>query len=56
MFYDCDYPRISNFFHYFSYRFEELSLKKLITTYYKNQDTDLFRGPLRKRKIQHVKL
>jgi Adenine-specific methyltransferase EcoRI len=39
---NCDDPRISNFFHYFSYRFEELGLKKLITTCYKNQDTDLF--------------
>jgi hypothetical protein len=39
---NCDDPRISNFFHYFSYRFEELGLKKLITTCYKNQDMDLF--------------
>jgi hypothetical protein len=42
VFCNCDDPRISNFFHYFSYRFEELGLKKLITTCYKNQDTDLF--------------
>ena len=29
---NCDDPRISNFFHYFSYNFEKLGLKKLITT------------------------
>ncbi|MEA3228049.1 MAG: adenine-specific methyltransferase EcoRI family protein [Campylobacterota bacterium] len=39
---NCDDPRISNFFHYFSYNFEKLGLKKLITTCYKNQDLDLF--------------
>jgi hypothetical protein len=30
------------FFHYFSYNFEALGLKRLITTCYKNQDRDLF--------------
>jgi hypothetical protein len=39
---NCDDPRVSNFFHYFSYNFEKLCLKKLITTCYKNQDMDLF--------------
>lgn len=39
---NCDDPRVSNFFHYFSHRFEELGLKKLIATCYKNQDMDLF--------------
>ena len=39
---NCDDPRVSNFFHYFSYNFEFLKLKKLITTCYKNQDADLF--------------
>jgi hypothetical protein len=39
---NCDDPRVSNFFHYFSYNFEHLGLKKLITTCYKNQDADLF--------------
>ena len=39
---NCDDPRISNFFHYFTYNFEKLGLKKLITTCYKNQDMDLF--------------
>lgn len=39
---NCDDPRVSNFFHYFSYNFEHLGLKKLITTCFKNQDFDLF--------------
>lgn len=39
---NCDDPRVSNFFHYFSYNFEQLGLKKLIATCYKNQDSDLF--------------
>ena len=42
VFCNCDDPRISNFFHYFSYKFESLGLKKLITTCYKNQERDLF--------------
>ena len=39
---NCDDPRVSNFFHYFSFNFEKLGLKKLITTCYKNQQVDLF--------------
>jgi hypothetical protein len=42
VFCNCDDPRVSNFFHYFAYGFEELGLKKLITTCYKNQNADLF--------------
>ena len=42
VFCNCDDPRVSNFFHYFSYNFEALGLKKLITTCYKNQNRDLF--------------
>lgn len=42
VFCNCDDPRVSNFFHYFSHRFEGLGLKKLITTCYKNQERDLF--------------
>jgi len=42
VFCNCDDPRVSNFFHYFSYNFENLGLKKLITTCYKNQNADLF--------------
>ena len=39
---NCDDPRKSGFFHYFSHRFEALGLKKLITTCYKNQNMELF--------------
>ena len=39
---NCDDPRVSNFFHYFSHNFEQLGLKKLITTCYKSQERDLF--------------
>ncbi len=39
---NCDDPRVSNFFHYFSYNFKHLGLKKLISVCYKNQDSNLF--------------
>ena len=39
---NCDDPRVSNFFHYFSFNFEKLGLKKLIATCYKSQQMDLF--------------
>lgn len=39
---NCDDPRVSGFFHYFSYNFERLGLKKLIATCYKSQERDLF--------------
>lgn len=39
---NCDDPRVSNFFHYFSYNFHKLGLKKLIATCYKSQNFDLF--------------
>lgn len=39
---NCDDPKVSNFFKYFFYNFNELGLKKLITTCYKNQYVDLF--------------
>jgi hypothetical protein len=39
---NCDDPRVSNFFHYFSYNFEKLGLKKLVATCYKSQEMDLF--------------
>jgi hypothetical protein len=39
---NCDDPQVSNFFHFFSYNFEKLKLKKLITTCYRNCDVDLF--------------
>lgn len=39
---NCDDPRVSNFFYFFSYNFEKLGLKKLITTCYKSTNMDLF--------------
>jgi hypothetical protein len=39
---NCDDPRVSNFFHFFSYNFERFGLKRLIATCYKSQDSDLF--------------
>lgn len=42
VFCNCDDPRVSSFFHYFSHNFEKLGLKKLITTCYKNQNAELF--------------
>ena len=39
---NCDDPRVSNFFKFFSLNFEVLGLKRLITTCYKNQQPDLF--------------
>ncbi len=39
---NCDDPSVSNFFKYFSLKFQDLGLKKLITTCYKNQSRDLF--------------
>jgi Adenine-specific methyltransferase EcoRI len=39
---NCDDPRVSNFFVYFSLNFEKLGLKKLITTCYRSQQPDLF--------------
>ena len=38
---NCDDPRVSKFFHYFSYNFERLGLKRLVTACYRNRDRDL---------------
>src|SRR5690606_17327277 len=42
VFCNCDDPRISNFFKYFSSNFEELGLKKIIASCYREQSEDLF--------------
>lgn len=42
VFCNCDDPRISNFFKYFSSNFEELGLKKVIASCYIEQSEDLF--------------
>ena len=39
---NCDDPTISNFFRYFELKFDKLRLKKLITTCYKNRQTEMF--------------
>tara|TARA_X000000950_G_C13848366_1_gene633394 strand:+ start:291 stop:1286 length:996 start_codon:yes stop_codon:yes gene_type:complete len=39
---NCDDPRVSEFFFYFSYKFESLGMKKLISVCYKNSNMDLF--------------
>ena len=39
---NCDDPIISNFFKFFQLKFRSLGLKKLITTCYKNGQSDLF--------------
>ena len=39
---NCDDPRVSNFFRYFSMKFESFGLKRLIATCYKNQQMDMF--------------
>ena len=39
---NCDDPRVSNFFRFFSLKFQDFKLKKLITACYKNQNPDLF--------------
>lgn len=48
---NCDDPSVSNFFHYFSFNFEKLKLKRLITTCYKNRQRDLFSKNDSKRSI-----
>ncbi len=39
---NCDDPRVSNFFHYFSFNFTHLGLKKLISACYRNAQPDMF--------------
>lgn len=39
---NCDDPRVSNFFRYFSLNFEHLGLKKLICTCYKSNQIEKF--------------
>jgi len=39
---NCDDPKVSNFFKYFALNFQQLGLKKLISSCYRNMDEDLF--------------
>lgn len=48
---NCDDPRVSNFFHYFVEHFEELKLRKLIATCYKNTNPDGFSSGESKRAV-----
>lgn len=42
VFCNCDDPRVSNFFKYFSSNFERMGLKKILTSCYKERGEDLF--------------
>ena len=44
VFCNCDDPKVSNFFNYFSRDFKKLKLKKLITACYKNPEEDSENG------------
>jgi Adenine-specific methyltransferase EcoRI len=44
VFCNCDDPRVSNFFKYFAGNFEELGIKKILTSCYREQSGDLFGG------------
>ncbi len=39
---NCDDPRVSGFFHFFSYNFEKFGLKRLIATCYRSATADEF--------------
>jgi len=42
VFCNCDDPKTSNFFHYFTSNFKELGLKKVIAACYRKQERNLF--------------
>ncbi len=51
---NCDDPRCSNFFRYFTLNFGVLGLKKVIATCYKNQDVDLFTQNTSERAVYQI--
>jgi len=51
---NCDDPRVSNFWRYFTENFEFLGLKKVIATCYKNQEVDLFTQQTSERAIYQI--
>ena len=51
---NCDDPRCSNFFRYFTLNFELLGLKRVIATCYKNQSTDLFSQSSAERAVYQI--
>lgn len=44
---NCDDPRVSNFFRYFVINFQELGLKKLIASCYKENEQNLFNDAIK---------
>ena len=42
VYFNCDDPEISNFYHYFHQNFARLGLKQVITTCYQNQNRKMF--------------
>jgi len=51
---NCDDPRVSNFFKYFSLNFEHLGLKRLICTCYKNQNTKIFSNNISEKAVYTI--
>lgn len=51
---NCDDPRVSNFWRYFTENFEFLGLRKVIATCYKNQSVDLFTQQASERAIYQI--
>ncbi len=51
---NCDDPKVSNFFRYFSRKFDDLGLRRVIATCYKNADPDLFSTHEGKRGVKLV--
>lgn len=51
---NCDDPRVSNFFKYFTRNFEVLGLKKVIATCYQSQDVDLFSAGTSERAVYQI--
>lgn len=51
---NCDDPRVSNFFKYFTINFELLGLKRVIATCYKNCEPDIFSANTSERSVYIV--
>lgn len=51
---NCDDPRVSNFFKYFTLKFNDLGLKRVIATCYKSQDVDLFSMNAREQAVYQI--
>ena len=51
---NCDDPRESHFFHYFSHNFEQLGLKKLIVACYASDNVNLFSTKNSKKAVYQI--